>query len=48
MRRAANVIVLEAAERRGETFSYAEFLRAGLPVGLVTMAIAGVFLAVLG
>ncbi len=45
---AANVIVLEAAEGRGETFSYAEFLRAGLPVGLVTMAIAGVFLAVLG
>ncbi len=42
---ASNVIVLEAAESRGETFSFTEFLRAGLPIGLVTMAIAGAFLA---
>jgi len=45
---AANVIVLEAAESRGETFSFTEFLKAGLPTGLVTMAIAGAFLAMVG
>jgi Na+/H+ antiporter NhaD/arsenite permease-like protein len=45
---AANVIVLEAAEGRGETFSFTEFLKAGLPTGLVTMVIAGAFLAMVG
>jgi len=37
---AANVIVLEAAEGRGSSFSYTEFLKSGLPVALVTSAIA--------
>lgn len=45
---AANIIVLESAESRGETFSFMEFLKAGLPTGLATMAIAGAFLALVG
>jgi Na+/H+ antiporter NhaD/arsenite permease-like protein len=36
---AANVIVLEAAEGRGSSFSYTEFLKSGLPVALATSAI---------
>lgn len=43
---AANIIVLEAAEARGSTFSFTEFLRAGLPTSLVTCAIAVLFLSV--
>jgi Na+/H+ antiporter NhaD/arsenite permease-like protein len=42
---AANVIVLEAAESRGESFSFTEFLKVGLPISLVTSAIAAVFLS---
>lgn len=42
---AANVIVLEAAESRGESFSFAEFLKVGLPTALVTSAIAAAFLS---
>jgi Na+/H+ antiporter NhaD/arsenite permease-like protein len=42
---AANIIVLEAAENRGSTFSFYEFLKAGLPVSLVTSAIAMIFLS---
>ncbi|MGA2573963.1 MAG: SLC13 family permease [Candidatus Methanomethylicaceae archaeon] len=41
---AANIIVLEAAERRGSSFSYAEFLKAGIPVALATSAITAIFL----
>jgi Na+/H+ antiporter NhaD/arsenite permease-like protein len=41
---AANIIVLDAAERKGSSFSYAEFLKAGIPVALVTSAITALFL----
>ena len=41
---AANIIVLEAAENRGSTFSFSEFLKAGLPVSIVTSGIAMIFL----
>jgi Na+/H+ antiporter NhaD/arsenite permease-like protein len=43
---AANIIVLEAAEGRGESFSFTEFLKAGLPTTLVTSAIAVIFLSI--
>jgi Na+/H+ antiporter NhaD/arsenite permease-like protein len=42
---AANIIVLEAAETRGATFSYGEFLKAGIPVSLATCAIAVLLLS---
>ncbi|MEJ5292479.1 MAG: SLC13 family permease [Candidatus Methanosuratincola sp.] len=41
---AANIIVLEAAENKGETFSFLEFLRAGAPTALLTSLIAVVSL----
>jgi Na+/H+ antiporter NhaD/arsenite permease-like protein len=44
---AANVIVLEAAESRGETFSFMEFLKAGVPTTFATCAIAIAFLILL-
>lgn len=44
---AANVIVLEAAEGRGSSFSYTEFLKSGVPVSLATSAIAIAILAFL-
>jgi Na+/H+ antiporter NhaD/arsenite permease-like protein len=43
---AANIIVLEAAEGRGSTFSFGEFLKVGLPVSLATSAIAVLFLSI--
>lgn len=42
---AANIIVLESAESKGSGFSYFEFLKAGLPVALITSAVAVLFLA---
>jgi Na+/H+ antiporter NhaD/arsenite permease-like protein len=45
---AANVIVLEAAERKGQSFSYSQFFKAGLPVTLVTCAIAAICLILIG
>jgi len=45
---AANIIVLEAAESRGESFSFTEFLKAGLPTALVTSAMAVAFLSMVG
>ncbi|MGC8936054.1 MAG: SLC13 family permease [Candidatus Methanomethylicaceae archaeon] len=42
---AANIIVLEVAESRGETFSFWEFMRAGLPTTLITSAICLAFLS---
>ncbi len=41
---AANVIVLEAAENKGETFSFFEFMKAGFPTAVLTSAIAVVSL----
>jgi len=45
---AANVIVLEAAEGRGSGFSYTEFLKSGMPVTLITSAIAITLLVLTG
>ena len=42
---ASNIIVLEAAESRGETFSFLEFMRAGVPTTLVTSGICLAFLS---
>ncbi|MCX8182059.1 MAG: anion transporter [Candidatus Methanomethyliaceae archaeon] len=42
---ASNIIVLEAAERRGETFSFLEFARSGIPTTLITSGICIVFLS---
>jgi len=45
---AANVIVLEAAEGRGSGFSYTEFFKSGMPVTLITSAIAITLLVLTG
>ncbi|MEM4657601.1 MAG: SLC13 family permease, partial [Candidatus Methanosuratincola sp.] len=42
---AANIIVLEAAENKGETFSFWEFLRVGAPTAILTSIIAAVSLS---
>jgi len=42
----ANVIVFETAERAGVRVSFLEYLRAGAPITLATMAIAWVWLAI--
>ncbi|TDA39091.1 MAG: hypothetical protein DSO08_03115 [Candidatus Methanomethylicota archaeon] len=42
---ASNIIVLEAAESRGETFSFVEFARAGIPTALITSGICIGFLS---
>jgi len=42
---ASNIIVLEAAENRGETFSFLDFIRAGIPTTLVTSGICLGFLS---
>ncbi|MEM3366319.1 MAG: anion transporter [Candidatus Methanomethyliaceae archaeon] len=42
---ASNIIVLEAAESRGETFSFLEFMRAGVPTTLITSGICIGFLS---
>ncbi|MBC7128011.1 MAG: hypothetical protein H5T32_07370 [Candidatus Methanosuratus sp.] len=44
---AANIIVLEAAENKGETFSFWEFLKVGAPVAILTSSIAVLLLAFL-
>jgi len=42
---AANIIVLESAEERGETFSFAEFARAGTILTAATVLISGLLLS---
>ncbi|MDI9644909.1 MAG: anion transporter [Candidatus Verstraetearchaeota archaeon] len=44
---AANIIVLETAENKGETFSFWEFLKAGAPTAMLTSLIAAVSLSFL-
>ncbi len=44
---AANIIVLEAAESRGETFSFLEFIKAGVPTTLATSALCLAFLSII-
>jgi len=41
---ASNVIIVEAADRRGTHVSFAEFARVGIPLTLLQVAIFGVFL----
>ncbi len=41
----ANLIVLEGARRHGETVSFAEYLRVGVPLTMVTMAIGAWWLS---
>jgi len=40
----ANVIVFEAARREGVEVGFAEYLRVGLPVSLLTLALAWAWL----
>jgi len=40
----ANIIVVDAAARRGIKISFAEFTRSGVPVTLVSLAIAALWL----
>lgn len=42
---AANIIVLETAENKGETFSFWEFLRVGAPTAILTSIIAALSLS---
>lgn len=44
---AANIIVLEAAENKGETFSFLEFLKAGAPTAIITSLIAAASLSLI-
>jgi len=44
---AANVIVLEAAECKGESFSFIEFMKGGVPVTIISSAIAIAVLSLL-
>lgn len=45
---AANVIVLEAAEGKGSSFSYTEFFKSGFPVAIITSVITAAVLVLLG
>jgi len=41
---ASNVIIIQNAERQGETLTFFEFARVGVPVTLIQLAVYGVFL----
>jgi Na+/H+ antiporter NhaD/arsenite permease-like protein len=42
---ASNVIIIQNAEKQGETLTFAEFLKAGLPLTVIQLAVYGIFLA---
>jgi Na+/H+ antiporter NhaD/arsenite permease-like protein len=44
---ASNVIIIQNAERQGETLTFFEFARVGIPVTVIQLAIYGVFLTLL-
>ncbi|MDD1679772.1 MAG: anion transporter [Methanomicrobiales archaeon] len=44
---ASNVIVIQNAERRGETLTFLEFLRVGVPLTLIQVGIFSLFLALI-
>jgi len=44
---ASNVIIIQQAEARGETLTFMEFVKVGVPLTLIQMGIYGVFLGVL-
>ena len=41
---ASNVIIIQNAEKKGETLSFAEFARVGIPLTVIQIAIFGIFL----
>jgi Na+/H+ antiporter NhaD/arsenite permease-like protein len=43
---ASNVIIIQQAESRGETITFTEFIRVGVPVTLIQIAIYAIFLGV--
>ena len=44
---ASNVIIIQNAERQGETLTFSEFLRIGLPLTILQAVIYGIFLTVI-
>jgi Na+/H+ antiporter NhaD/arsenite permease-like protein len=44
---ASNVIVIQQAEKRGETLTFVEFLRIGIPLTLIQVGIFSLFLGIL-
>jgi Na+/H+ antiporter NhaD/arsenite permease-like protein len=44
---ASNVIIVQNAEKQGETLTFAEFARVGVPLTLLQMAVYWVFLGFL-
>jgi Na+/H+ antiporter NhaD/arsenite permease-like protein len=44
---ASNVIIIQNAEKSGETLTFFEFARIGVPVTVIQIAIYGMFLTVM-
>jgi len=42
---ASNVIIIQNAEKQGETFSFMEFFRVGLPLTILQIAVYCAFLS---
>jgi Na+/H+ antiporter NhaD/arsenite permease-like protein len=45
---ASNVIIIENAERQGQTFTFTEFARVGIPITLIQAVIFGIYFSAIG
>ncbi len=47
LRAASNVIIVQNAERRGQTLTFPEFARAGVPLTIINIIVYRIFLSLM-